>query len=170
MAIEANPVMADGENLFSTAHGNTTTGTLSVASIGSARAKMSRQQASDGSPLDIAGRVLLTPPELAITAEQLVASTYLASGQDDAPSSMPVGGKGKLGTTYSPFLSSTTQWYLATDPQAMPAGEVTFLARQPEPEVKTRIRFASGGMEIRCSHVVAAAPLNHRAIIRSSGA
>jgi hypothetical protein len=161
VVLEGNPVMGDGSALFATAHANLTTGTLSVGSLGSARTKMARQTTTDGDVLDIAGRVLIVPPELSTTAEQVMDST----GRNSR-----VLGEPPIEVAMTPHLASATQWYLAADPAMLPAAEMLFLASEPEPQITSRIEFASGGMQVRCTHCVAAAPIDYRAITRSSGA
>lgn len=160
VVLEGNPALADGSALFSTSHANLATGTLSVSTLGGARTKLARQTTTAGDPLDVPGRVLIVPPELSTTAEQVMDST----GRNSR-----VLGEPPIEVAMTPHLASTTQWYLAADPRVLPAAEMLFLSTEPEPQIASRIQYASGGLEIKATHCVAAAPIDSRAIMRSSG-
>jgi hypothetical protein len=159
-ALEANANMADGNALFSTAHANTTTGALTATTYGAARAKLARQTTPGGDVLDLVGSRLIVPPEQVGVAEGVLAeSARVERALDESPSLL----------VESPHLSNTTQWYLSTDPRFQPAALVAFLRDEPGPTIHERIDFDTDGFAVKCRHQVAAAAVDHRAIVRSSG-
>jgi Mu-like prophage major head subunit gpT len=158
--LEGNPTMGDAIALFHASHNNLVTGTLSVSSLGAARTKLARQTTQDGDALDITGRVLIVPPELSTTAEQVMDST----GRNSR-----VLGEPPIEVANTPFLANTQQWYLAADPRTQPAVEVAFLQQEPEPVIQEKVDFANGDLMIKCTHSVAAKAIDSRSICRSSG-
>lgn len=158
--LETNAAMSDGVALFHDDHGNLTTGALTAATYGAARAKLARQTTPGGDVVDLVGARLIVPPELSGTAESVLA--------DSAKAQRALGESPAL-LVESPFLANATQWYLAADPRFQPAVEVAFLRSEPEPVVSEDVGFDNDTIKIKCRHSVAAAAVDHRPIVRSSG-
>jgi len=159
--LETNANMADGSALFSTAHSNTISGALTSTAYGDARAKLARQTTPGGDVVDLVGSRLIVPPELSGTAEGVRADASRARrALDETPAEL----------VESPFLSDTSKWYLSADPRRQPCVEVAFLRSEPEPVVQEQADSTNDVMKIKCRHNTAAAAIDYRAIVQSSGA
>jgi len=159
--LTANADMADGSPLFSTAHVNLTSGTLTTTNLSTARAAMRNQTGSDGVKLDVQPAVLLVPAALESQAEAVLDSTANVRRDDPAL---------RLATT--PYLDSDSaaQWYVLGDPERNPAVEVATLNGQTEPLISTKGSFENDGFLIKARHDIAAKAIDWRPIVRSSGA
>ena len=167
--LTANAVMGDSVALFATAHANLTTGTLSVASLGSARATMRKQTALGSSdPLDLMPRYLIVPEILFTTASQLVSSTVDPAKSNATPNPFA----NQLQVISSPRLdsTSTTQWYLAADPGQIDTVDVCFLEGQESPLVEEENEFSTGALQLKVTQDTVAKAIDHRGLVRSSGA
>jgi len=75
--LNSNPVLADGQPLFSAAHGNLLTGAaISTASVDAMRVAMARQKDNDGNTIRVPMKSLLTPIALGGLARTVRASQY----------------------------------------------------------------------------------------------
>ena len=114
-------VMDDGKPIFDASHNNyDAIGTaLSVETLGAARTKMMRQKDFDGRKLRITPKYLIVPPELEVTAYQLLNSTA-------DPSAQNAGVKNPVQGLYIPIsdteITSTTAWYLAAAKKTIKVG------------------------------------------------
>ncbi len=112
----ANPAMADGKALFHADHKNLagTAASLSVDSIGKARAEMARQTGVDGQTvINVRPGFLIVPAALELKADQLLSQTLLpAKSADVVPPSIR-----SLTPVSEPRLdaASTTAWFLAAN-------------------------------------------------------
>ncbi len=166
--LTANAALADGSALFSTAHANLTTGTLSVASLGAGRAAMRTQTAlGSDDPLELLPAFLIVPEALSVTAEQLVSSTVDPAKQNATPNPF----SNKLQAISSPRLdaTSTTQYYLAGDPRDIDTVEIGFLEGEEEPVVMEEDEFDNDCRKVKVRHDTAAKAIDYRGLVRSSG-
>ena len=167
--LTANAQLADSVALFATAHANLTTGTLSVASLGAARAALRKQTALGSTdPLDLMPRFLIVPEALSITAEQLVASAVDPAKNNSTPNPFT----NKLQVISSPRLdsASTTQWYMSADPSQIDTVDICFLEGEESPVVMEEDEFDSDARKVKVRHNIAAKAIDYRGLVRSSGA
>lgn len=162
----AGPTMDDGTALFHADHGNLagTAAALSVASLGIARKSLRRQTGIAGRPINVRPRYLIVPPELELTAEQLIASIQATTTDDVNPFG------GKLDLLVEPRLTSTTAWYLASDPAATEGLEYSYLQGEEGPQIETKQGFEIDGMSFKVRLDYGAAFIEHRSWFRNAGA
>jgi hypothetical protein len=160
--LTGNAAMADGYALFGSEHANTSTGALTAASLGTAKSVISKRLAADGNPIDWAGERLIVPSVLAETAAALLDSTANAARHETEP---------RVSMVSNPLLdlNSAAIWYLATDPVKAAAVEVAFLEGSEQPRIDTKTGFDDDAFMVRCVHDCAAAAVDYRGIVRSSG-
>ncbi len=137
-------LLGNAGNFFHNDNGNLLTGgdsELDIDSLSAAMVLLRRQQDKDGSPLDIAPRVLLVPPELEKTGRELLVSDFQ---QRAATDSGPTGNiyRGALELEVEPRLSSDafdgsseTAWFVLAGPQDAPV-IVAFLNGQEAPSIE----------------------------------
>lgn len=108
---------------------------LSLSSLKAAATAWRRLTDPDGNPLGIVPRVLLVPPELELTAAELMTSALLISGNTTAaPNANVLQGRYKVVT--SAYLTSSTTWWLMADAMDLPALDVVFLNGQQVPTIE----------------------------------
>jgi hypothetical protein len=151
---------------------------LSAASLADAIELLRKMKDADGSLLDLQPAVLLVPPDLEITARELLQSAeMLRSGADRLPTGNIYQGLAQLAieprlsdSSFSGF--SATAWYLFSEPSNA-AVIVGFLDGQQAPTLETfglssdinRLAFG-----FRCFHDFGVALADFRAAIKSKGA
>ena len=108
---------------------------LSLASLKTATTAFRKLNDPDGNPLGIAPRVLLVPPELEITAAELMTSALLISGNTTKEPNANVL-QGRYRVVVSNYLTSATTWWLAADAADLPALDVVFLNGQQAPTIE----------------------------------
>ena len=108
---------------------------LSLTSLKTAATAWRRLKDPDGNPLGIAPKVLLVPPELELTAAELMTSALLISGNTTAaPNGNVLQGRYRVVT--SAYLSSSSTWWLMADAQDLPSLDVVFLNGQAVPTIE----------------------------------
>jgi phage major head subunit gpT-like protein/phage head maturation protease len=108
---------------------------LSLASLKAATTGFRKLNDPDGNPLGIAPRVLLVPPELEITAAELMTSALLISGNTTKEPNANVL-QGRYRVVVSNYLTSASTWWLAADSVDLPALDVVFLNGQQAPTIE----------------------------------
>jgi len=108
---------------------------LSLASLKSAATAYRKLTDPDGNPLGIAPRVLLVPPELELTAAELMTSSLLISGNTTAAPNANVL-QGRYRVVVSNYLTSDSTWWLMADGADLPALDVVFLNGQQAPMIE----------------------------------
>ena len=164
--ITSNPLMADGNALFSIAHANiaTTDGAIAIDTLGAGRSTMQRQTGLDGEILNLMASFLVVPPEQQTLAEQYVtAVTANASGSVNPFA-------GKLTVVTDARLTNTKEWYLAASPDQIPWLEYAYLEGEEGPQTESRIGFDIDGVEFKCRLDFAAKVVDHRGIYKNEGA
>ena len=122
---------------------------LSLTSLKAVVAAWRKLTDTDGNPLAIPAKYLLVPPELEITAAELMTSSLLITGN-----TTPSGNKNVLAGRYevvaSSYLTSATTWWLVADPMDLPAMEIAYLGGRREPTVESAdVDFAQLGIQFR---------------------
>ena len=143
--LTANPVMEDGNALFSAAHGNlSATGAApDVDSLSAARLALRRQTGLDGvSPISATPKFILAAPELETTFEKLLAELAAAKVDDQNPFS------GKMTLLIEPRLSGE-DWYVFADPAMLPVLEYAYLSSAQGPQIASRDGWETLGREFR---------------------
>ena len=158
----ASRVMSDGKQLFHNSHGNLINDVLSVAGLSAARAKMRKQKGIDGGHINVAPTVLIVGPNLETEAQQLL-----------APISATVAGE------VNPFVSSMSlavdsriegnQFFLSASPALIDTIELSFLDGAQGVQVRTVENIARDGVDIFAQIDVAAAPIDWRGLLKSTG-
>lgn len=168
-----NVAMADGELLYSTAHGNYVgTGTaLSDVSLGVARKNMRKQVGLQGEKLNVVPVYLLVPVELEQTAYRYTSASYVPAKPADI-NEFRAGGRTALEPVVEPLLSdvSATGWYLASDPNAMPTVEYCWLDGAEGVYIENRMGFDVDGMELKARLDFAAKVTEYRGLHLNLGA
>lgn len=108
---------------------------LSLASLKSATTAFRKLTDPDGNPLGIQPRVLLVPPELEITAAELMTSALLISGNTTKEPNANVL-QGRYRVVVSNYLTSASTWWLAADAADLPSLDVVFLNGQQAPTIE----------------------------------
>lgn len=143
--LTGNPVMEDGNALFSATHGNlSATGAApDVASLSAARLALRRQTGLDGvSPISATPKFILAAPELETTFEKLLAELAAAKVDDQNPFS------GKMTLLIEPRLSGD-DWYVFADPAMLPVLEYAYLSSAQGPQIASRDGWEVLGREFR---------------------
>ena len=143
--LTANPVMEDGNALFSAAHGNlSATGAApDVDSLSAARLALRRQTGLDGvSPISATPKFILAAPELETTFEKLLAELAAAKVDDQNPFS------GRMTLLIEPRLSGD-DWYVFADPAMLPVLEYAYLSSAQGPQIASRDGWEVLGREFR---------------------
>lgn len=143
--LTGNPVMDDGNALFSAAHGNlSATGAApDVDSLSAARLALRRQTGLDGvSPISATPKFILAAPELETTFEKLLAELAAAKVDDQNPFS------GKMTLLIEPRLSGD-DWYVFADPAMLPVLEYAYLSSAQGPQIASRDGWEVLGREFR---------------------
>jgi hypothetical protein len=108
---------------------------LSIAALKTAVTSYKKLTDPDGNVLGITPSILLVPPELEITADELMGSTVLITGENATRGNVNVFA-GRFQVVPSSYLTSGTTWWLCANPGELPGMEVAFLNGQRLPTVQ----------------------------------
>ena len=108
---------------------------LSISSLKTAVTSYKKLTDPDGNVLGITPSILLVPPELEITADELMGSTVLITGENATRGNVNVFA-GRFQVVPSSYLTSGTTWWLCANPGELPGMEVAFLNGQRLPTVQ----------------------------------
>jgi phage head maturation protease len=149
----SNPVMSDGNPLFSAAHNNLAAagGAISSTTLTAARLALRMMVNQNGQPISVEPKYLLSPATQETLAEQSLAGIY--------PTQV------NFVNVFEDFvrlvvdarldhLGQTLPWYLFADVATVPVLEFSYLTGNEGPRVYTRVGFA-GGSDIDGSEVLA---------------
>jgi hypothetical protein len=163
----ANPVMLDGQPLFSAAHGNLAPAAgITVASMTIARNLMRTQKSPDGGFLNLTPLFLIVGPSMEVAALQFTATTVVPTNIDAV---VPVALK-SLEVIVEPRITDTS-WYLAASPALVDTIEYAYLADTPSgPIIETRVGFDIDGTEIKAREDFAAAAIGWQGLVKTPGA
>jgi len=114
---------------------------LSFSSLSTATTAFRKLTDPDGNPLGIQPRILLVPPELELTASQLMTQSLLiasglasTSSKTVEPSANVLAGRYRV--VVSNYLTSATTWWLVADAADLNALDVVFLNGQQVPTIE----------------------------------
>lgn len=168
--LASNPVIFDGETLFSTPHNNLgTAGVINTTTMSEGRKKMRTQKGIRGeATLNIAPKYLIVPAEQETAAAQYIRSEADPEGKNSGVTnvfrnSMDIIVDAEL-DQYSEFA-----WYLAADPNIADTVEVTYLRGQEEPTLETDIPFDRLGMDFRIYFDYGVTILDSRGLFKNPG-
>ena len=130
--LKANPVMSDGNALFSGAHGNTPATPADVQTgFTAAREALRRMTDRDGtSPVSVTPKFLVVSPDLEVEAEKL-----LMEGHDATVTMKTV--LSQIVLLVEPRLDDGS-WFVFGDPASAPVLEIANLASAPSPQLSSR--------------------------------
>jgi hypothetical protein len=156
-------VFLNNAAFFVTANGNYTSGAgtaLSIDALTTVAAAFMNMTDTDGKPTGIDPKILLVPPILSATAQQLYKSMEIRDTNSNVKYPVanphvnmyrPVVSRYLSNTGYTGY--STTAWYLLADPNDLPVIEVAFLNGQQNPTVETaEADFNTLGIQMRGYH------------------
>lgn len=161
--------MQDNVALFDDKHGNVakTAEALSVTSLAKAITAMRRQKGiTDDANLNITPKYLVVPPELEMTAYQIVNSTAAVDGTN---SGVVNPYKGRFVVVSDPELTDTTAWYLVADASQHDTIEVTYLNGVETPRLETRQGFDVDGIEYKVAFDVGVDAIDFRGLYKNAG-
>lgn len=122
---------------------------LSISSLRTATASYRKLTDPDGNPLGITPTMLLVPPELEITAAELMSGSLLITGENTTRTNVNVLA-GRYQVVSSAYLTSATTWWLVANPAELPCMEVAFLNGQRLPTVQqAEADFNTLGIQVR---------------------
>lgn len=122
---------------------------LSISSLRTATTSYRKLTDPDGNPLGITPAMILTPPELQITADELMGSTVLITGENVTRGNVNVFA-GRFMVVSSAYLTSASTWWLVANPAELPCMEVAFLNGQRTPTVQQAdADFNQLGIQVR---------------------
>lgn len=161
--------MQDGVALFDNKHGNVagTGEALSVKAIAKAITAMRRQKGITGAAnLNITPKYLVVPPELEVTAYQIVNSTATVDGTN---SGVVNPYKGRFVVVADAELTDPDAWYLVADASQHDTIEVTYLNGVETPRLETRQGFDVDGIEYKVAFDVGVDAIDFRGLYKNAG-
>jgi hypothetical protein len=164
--IAANPLMADGKNLFHADHGNLgTPAAIAIASVSEGRSKMRLQKGLNGALLNLTPKNLLVPTVLETLAEQFVGPIAPTENGKANPFT------GKFGVIAEPRLDafSATAWYLLASINQVDIFELATLIGQDGPTMTTKQGFEVDGVQFKVSYDLGAKAIDWRGIFKNAG-
>lgn len=167
--LTGNVKMQDGVALFDSKHGNVagTGEALSVKAIAKAITAMRRQKGITGeATLNITPKYLVVPPELEVTAYQIVNSTAAVDGVNSGVIN-PY--KGRFVVVADAELTDPDAWYLVADASQHDTIEVTYLNGVETPRLETRQGFDVDGIEYKVAFDVGVDAIDFRGVFKNAG-
>ena len=160
--------MQDNVALFDAKHGNvaTTGEALSLKAIAKAITAMRRQKGiTDAANLNITPKYLVVPPELEVTAYQIVNSTAAVDGVN---SGVVNPYKGRFVVVADAELTDPDAWYLVADASQHDTIEVTYLNGVETPRLETRQGFDVDGIEYKVAFDVGVDAIDFRGLYKNA--
>ena len=167
--LTGNVKMQDNVALFDSKHGNVagTGEALSVKAIALAITAMRRQKGITGeATLNITPKYLVVPPELEMTAYQIVNSTAAVDGVNSGVAN-PY--KGRFIVVADAELTDPDAWYLVADATQHDTIEVTYLNGVETPRLETRQGFDVDGIEYKVAFDCGVSALDFRGLYKNAG-
>lgn len=167
--LTGNVKMQDNIALFDTKHGNVagTGEALSVKAIAKAITAMRRQKGiTDEATLNITPKYLVVPPELEMTAYQIVNSTAAVDGVN---SGVVNPYKGRFIVVSDAELTDPDAWYLVADATQHDTIDVTYLNGVETPRLETRQGFKVDGIEYKVAFDVGVDAIDFRGLYKNAG-
>ena len=167
--LTGNVKMQDNVALFDSKHGNVagTGEALSVKAIAKAITAMRRQKGIQGeATLNVTPKYLVVPPELEMTAYQIVNSTAAVDGVNSGVAN-PY--KGRFIVVADAELTDPDAWYLVADATQHDTIEVTYLNGVETPRLETRQGFDVDGIEYKVAFDCGVSALDFRGLYKNAG-
>lgn len=167
--LTGNVKMQDNVALFDSKHGNVagTGEALSVKAIAKAITAMRRQKGITGeATLNVTPKYLVVPPELEMTAYQIVNSTAAVDGVNSGVAN-PY--KGRFIVVADAELTDPDAWYLVADATQHDTIEVTYLKGVETPRLETRQGFDVDGIEYKVAFDCGVSALDFRGLYKNAG-
>lgn len=167
--LTGNVKMQDNVALFDAKHGNVagTGEALSVKAIAKAITAMRRQKDITGeATLNITPKYLVVPPELEMTAYQIVNSTAAVDGVNSGVAN-PY--KGRFIVVTDAELTDPDAWYLVADATQHDTIDVTYLNGVETPRLETRQGFEVDGIEYKVAFDVGVDAIDFRGLYKNAG-
>lgn len=167
--LTGNVKMQDNVALFDSKHGNVagTGEALSVKAIAKAITAMRRQKGITGeATLNVTPKYLVVPPELEMTAYQIVNSTAAVDGVNSGVAN-PY--KGRFIVVADAELTDPDAWYLVADATQHDTIEVTYLNGVETPRLETRQGFDVDGIEYKVAFDCGVSALDFRGVYKNAG-
>lgn len=153
----SNPVMSDGNRLFSAAHGNLgSSTTLDPDGLSEAYQVMFVQKDDVGEVINLVPKFLVTGADLFVTARQLTSPNYQPTDQ---------AGINVVGPMLAPIGEArvkNTFWMLAADPGMIDGLEYAYLSGYEGPTVETERGFVVDAIRYKIRHIFGAGVLDWR--------
>ena len=163
--LTSNPTI-EGANLFSNNHNNLASGVIAIAGLGAAKAMMARQSNIKGKEkLNVQPAFLIVPPELEVTAAQLISSVVDPTKSNATPNPFA----NRLTVVADPELTNTSEWYLAAAAGVLPTIEVTYLNGKEAPTMESAVQFDTLGIKWRVYLDAGVNLIDYRGLLKSSG-
>ncbi len=171
--LNSNPLMADGNALFSAAHGNLVSGpgsVISIDSLGEARSLMRLQTSLDGSKLNLRPSLLYVPVALETRADQFTSQIVPNTAGDVNPYGQ--GGRTPLVVGTEPRLddASATAWYMFSTLAEIDMFEMAMLEGETGPVVDSMIDFYTDGIKFKIRHTIGVKAIDWRGMLKNVGA
>jgi ATP-dependent Clp endopeptidase proteolytic subunit ClpP len=166
--LTTNPLMADGENLFSPAHFNDGNDPLSIDGLDAARVAMALQKDPDNiaaGGLNIRPSFLLVPVALEGEARILLNSQYVP-GETFVPNK--VAGLAQIVSDARLDAASSETWYLAASPSLYDTIEVAYLNGVQTPVLEQKEGWGVDGVEFKVRLDAGVKALDFRGLYRSN--
>lgn len=167
--LTGNVKMQDDVALFDSKHGNVagTGEALSVKAIAKAITAMRRQKGiTEEAILNITPKYLVVPPELEMTAYQIVNSTAAVDGVNSGVIN-PY--KGRFIVVSDAELTDPDAWYLVADATQHDTIDVTYLNGVETPRLETRQGFDVDGIEYKVAFDVGVDAIDFRGLYKNAG-
>lgn len=162
-----NPTFIDGENVYSTAHGNVAAsgGAINTTTLAAARAAMRKQKSKAGHFLNLGPEYLVVGPDKELEAYQFTSSNYVPAKNADINDSR----NASLQVIVDARITGN-QWYLFAAPGLVDTFEYAYLEGEQGVFTETREGFEVDGMEIKARLVFGAAWIDYRGAYKNAGA
>ena len=115
--------------------------------------------------LNVQPAFLIVPPELEVTAAQLISSAVDPTKANATPNPFA----NRLSVVSDPELTDTDAWYLAAAPGILPTIEVTYLNGREEPTMESNVAFDTLGIKWRIYMDFGVNLIDYRGLLKSSG-
>jgi hypothetical protein len=158
----AGPEMDDGEDLWSSAHGNLDASNtpIEIESVSAAKLAMRKTVGLDGvTILDLSPSIMLVSAELEDRAIQFMSAYNAQWWQETNPHKMEI--------IVDPRLNAF-EWFLFAAPSRAPVFETATLAGAAGPQVVSKESFDTWGVSFRCLHHFGAAAIGWRGAYKFS--
>jgi Mu-like prophage major head subunit gpT len=169
--LSGNGNIYDGNALFTSgggSHLNLGSSALSSASMQTGVTAMREQVNYAGKRIGLRPRYLIVPPELEWTAMVVTKSAGVPGSANNDINPM----LGYVTPIVSPQLSSTTQWFMATDPREIDTIEVGFVGGQVNPALFIQdqplfgLNFTQDVISYKIRHEYGGAVMDYRGLYR----